>query len=61
MDADGWVDQFGSDMPKLLLVGVVERTCLKTIVREIPGIKDCFRMHEQSKDGTTMVCTAPSR
>ena len=34
--------QFGSDLPKLLLVGIVERACLKTVVREIPGIAECF-------------------
>ncbi|KAI0700751.1 hypothetical protein BC835DRAFT_1326250 [Cytidiella melzeri] len=35
--------QFGSDMPKLLLVGLVEKTCRKTVIREIPGIMDCFK------------------
>ncbi|KAH9844085.1 beta and beta-prime subunits of DNA dependent RNA-polymerase [Rhodofomes roseus] len=40
--------QFGSSMPKLLLVGIVERTCVKTVIREIPGITDCFK----SKDDT---------
>jgi hypothetical protein len=29
-------------MPKLLLVGIIERACLKTVVREISGITDCF-------------------
>lgn len=42
-------------MPKLLLVGIVERTCLKTVVREIPGITDCFRVKEENKDGKTTV------
>ncbi|KAM5535538.1 hypothetical protein V8D89_010875 [Ganoderma adspersum] len=43
--------QFGSTMPKLLLVGLVERVCLKTVVREIPGITDCFMNEEDSKNG----------
>ncbi|KAH7930704.1 beta and beta-prime subunits of DNA dependent RNA-polymerase [Leucogyrophana mollusca] len=34
--------EFSADFPKLLLVGIVERTCRKTIIREIPGITDCF-------------------
>lgn len=42
--------KFGSDFPKLLLVGLVERTCRKTVIREIPGIKDCFRIKEDGKD-----------
>lgn len=28
----------------------MERACSKTIIREIPGIKDCFRVKEDSKD-----------
>ena len=35
--------QFMSDMPKLLFVGIVERACRATVVREIPGIADCFQ------------------
>ncbi|KAH9939980.1 beta and beta-prime subunits of DNA dependent RNA-polymerase [Amylocystis lapponica] len=46
--------QFGSSMPKLLLVGIVEKTCLKTIVREIPGITDCFKSQEDGKNGDTV-------
>lgn len=42
-------------MPKLLLVGIVERTCNKTVVREIPGIKDCFQVKEDQKDGIQKV------
>ncbi|KAF8272487.1 RNA polymerase I largest subunit [Lactarius quietus] len=49
--------EFGSDLPKLLLVGIVERTCTKTIVREIPGIADCFRVKEASKDGLIKITT----
>ncbi|KAL1944308.1 hypothetical protein VTO73DRAFT_3493 [Trametes versicolor] len=43
--------QFGSTMPKLLLVGLVERVCLKTVVREIPGITDCFKNEDDGKNG----------
>lgn len=47
--------QFDPDLPKLMLVDIVERVCLKTVVREIPGIVDCFRVKEASKDGSTKV------
>ncbi|CAL1701179.1 unnamed protein product [Somion occarium] len=40
-----------SDMPKLLLVGIVERTCLKAVIREIPGITDCFKSKDDSGRG----------
>ncbi|KAI3612276.1 dna-directed rna polymerase i subunit rpa1 [Moniliophthora roreri] len=40
---------FSSDMPKLLLVGIVERVCRATIVREIPGITDCFQTKSDDK------------
>ncbi|THH26811.1 hypothetical protein EUX98_g7375 [Antrodiella citrinella] len=43
--------EFGSDMPKLLLVGIVERTCLKTVIREIPGITDCFNSKDDRDGG----------
>ncbi|TFY78426.1 hypothetical protein EWM64_g5588 [Hericium alpestre] len=43
--------EFGSDFPKLLLVGIVERACVKTIIREIHNITDLFRLREDSKDG----------
>ncbi len=36
-------------MPKLLLVGIIEKTCLRTVVREIPGITDCFKSKEKGK------------
>lgn len=39
-------------MPKLLLVGIVEKTCVKTVIREIPGITDCFNSKED-KNGET--------
>ena len=47
--------KFGADMPKLLLVGLVERTCAKTVVREIPGIVDCFQLAGDDKDGKIVV------
>ena len=41
-------------MPKLLLVGIVERTCVKTVIREIPGITDCFKSKEDASDGSAV-------
>jgi DNA-directed RNA polymerase I subunit RPA1 len=38
-------------MPKMLFVGIVERTCRATIIREIPGIRDCFQTKDDSKTG----------
>lgn len=38
-------------MPKLLFVGIVERTCSATIIREIPGITECFQVKDDSKKG----------
>ncbi|KZT72559.1 beta and beta-prime subunits of DNA dependent RNA-polymerase [Daedalea quercina L-15889] len=46
--------QFGSSMPKLLLVGIVERTCVRTVIREIPGITDCFKSREDASDGSSV-------
>ncbi|TFK43688.1 hypothetical protein BDQ12DRAFT_702711 [Crucibulum laeve] len=43
--------EFRPDMPKLLFVGIVERTCRSTVVREIPGITDCFQVKDDSKKG----------
>ena len=43
--------QFTSDMPKLLFVGIVERACRATVVREIPGISDCFQTKDDSQKG----------
>ncbi|KZT29285.1 beta and beta-prime subunits of DNA dependent RNA-polymerase [Neolentinus lepideus HHB14362 ss-1] len=48
---------FEADFPKLLLVGIVERVCQKTVIREIPSISDCFRVREESKDGKTKLTT----
>lgn len=43
-------------MPKLLLVGIIERTCLKTVIREIAGITDCFLVKdEKNKDAAMKV------
>jgi hypothetical protein len=36
-------------MPKLLLVELIERVCRLTIIREIPGITDCFSSKEKVK------------
>jgi hypothetical protein len=47
--------KFGADMPKLLLVGLVERTCTKTVVREIPGIVDCFQLAGDDNKGKIVV------
>lgn len=49
--------QFSSDMPKLLLVGIVEKTCTKTVIREIPGITDCFKNKEENNGETTYKLT----
>ncbi|KAI5119511.1 hypothetical protein M0805_002447 [Coniferiporia weirii] len=42
--------EFGSDAPKLLLVGIVEKACQKTVVREITGISECFLSKDEGKD-----------
>ncbi|KAI6003678.1 hypothetical protein EDD15DRAFT_1220993 [Pisolithus albus] len=34
--------EFTTDFPKLLLVGIVEHACRKTVIREVPGITNCF-------------------
>ncbi|KAJ7648491.1 hypothetical protein B0H17DRAFT_1172276 [Mycena rosella] len=47
--------QFRPDMPKLLLVGILERTCRATIIREIPGITECFQVKEDDKKGETKI------
>ncbi|KAF8631529.1 hypothetical protein AX15_002287 [Amanita polypyramis BW_CC] len=39
--------EFQSDMPKLLFVGIIERTCRTTVIREIPGISECFQTKEE--------------
>ncbi|KAJ3907543.1 RNA polymerase I largest subunit [Lentinula edodes] len=44
-----------SDMPKLLFVGIIERTCRSTVIREIPGITDCFQNKEEGKKGEESV------
>ena len=41
-----------SDMPKLLFVGIVERACRVTVIREIPGIADCFQTKGDSQNGS---------
>ncbi|KAF7301868.1 DNA-directed RNA polymerase subunit [Mycena indigotica] len=47
--------QFRPDMPKLLLVGILERTCRATIIRQIPGVSECFQTKEESKTGETTI------
>ncbi|KAJ6598841.1 hypothetical protein DFH09DRAFT_1388152 [Mycena vulgaris] len=47
--------QFRPDMPKLLLVGILERTCRATIIRQIPGITECFQVKEDDKKGETKI------
>lgn len=42
--------EFSSDTPKLLLVGIVEKACQKTVIREISGISDCFVSKDEGKD-----------
>ncbi|KAI6105879.1 hypothetical protein F5141DRAFT_1126540 [Pisolithus sp. B1] len=34
--------EFTADFPKLLLVGIIEHACRKTVIREVPGIANCF-------------------
>ena len=41
-----------ADMPKLLFVGIVERVCRTTVVREIPGIANCFQIKDDSRKGS---------
>lgn len=43
--------EFPADMPKLLFVGIVERTCCATVIREIPGISECFQTKEEKNGG----------
>ncbi|KAJ3518055.1 hypothetical protein NLJ89_g82 [Agrocybe chaxingu] len=43
--------EFPSDMPKLLFVGIIERVCRTTVIREIPGISECFQVKEDGKKG----------
>jgi len=39
-------------MPKLLFVGIVERACRATVIREIPGISDCFQVKDDGQKGS---------
>jgi len=47
--------EFTADFPKLLLVGIVERACRKTVIREIPDIADCFKLADDK--GTVQLTT----
>ncbi len=42
-------------MPKLLFIGVIERTCRATVIRQIPGITDCFQVKGDGKKGDDAV------
>ncbi|KAF8915824.1 hypothetical protein CPB85DRAFT_1559900 [Mucidula mucida] len=50
-----FVLEFNSDMPKLLFIGVIERTCRATVIRQIPGITDCFQVKGDGKKGDDAV------
>ncbi|KDR83917.1 hypothetical protein GALMADRAFT_236414 [Galerina marginata CBS 339.88] len=43
--------EFPPEMPKLLFVGIVERACRATVIREIPGISECFQVKDDSQKG----------
>lgn len=48
-------------MPKLLFVGIIERACRGTVIREIPGISDCFQVKDTKPSETGIkVRIAPS-
>ncbi|KAJ7639015.1 hypothetical protein FB45DRAFT_827720 [Roridomyces roridus] len=49
--------EFPPDMPKLLFVGIMERACRATIIRQIPGITECFQSKEEKKGETTVTLT----
>lgn len=42
-------------MPKLLFIGIAERACCSTIIRQIPGITDCFQVKSDGKSGDSRV------
>jgi len=46
-------------MPKLLFVGIVERVCRATVIREIPGISECFQVKESNKDEGAVIKVKP--
>lgn len=49
-------------MPKLLFVGIVERVCRATVIREIPGISECFQVKESNnKDEEVVIKVKPSK
>ncbi|KAG8969894.1 hypothetical protein FRC03_000140 [Tulasnella sp. 419] len=41
--------KFTSDTPKLLLVGIIERACTKTVIRQIPDILRCREFIPEKK------------
>ena len=38
-------------------MGIVEKACQKTVIREVPGISDCFASKDEGKDKKPKVCT----
>ncbi|KIY73811.1 beta and beta-prime subunits of DNA dependent RNA-polymerase [Cylindrobasidium torrendii FP15055 ss-10] len=49
--------EFNSDMPKLLFIGIIERSCAASVIRQIPGITDCFAVKAKTDDGRTVLNT----
>ena len=37
-------------------MGIVEKACQKTVIREISGISDCFVSKDEGKDKKPKVC-----
>ncbi|KDQ18256.1 hypothetical protein BOTBODRAFT_554491 [Botryobasidium botryosum FD-172 SS1] len=52
--------EFGADTPKLLLVGIIERCCSKTVIHEIPRISRCLRVAKDSPDDPESMMTEGS-
>ncbi|KAG9037406.1 hypothetical protein FRB95_005695 [Tulasnella sp. JGI-2019a] len=42
--------EFSAETPKVLLVGIIERACVKTVVREISGITRCREFIPENKN-----------
>lgn len=41
-------------MPKLLFVGIAEKACRAAVIREIPGITDCFQVKAEDDADITV-------
>jgi len=52
--------EFSADTPKLLLVGIIERCCSKTVIHEIPRISRCLRVAKGSPDDPESMMTEGS-